>query len=207
MPEPVAWWLILEVMGAIAFPIAFVLFSSLPDRGYAFAKVLGLLFVGYGLWMGGAAVSLPNSRESIFGLMALVLAISAALAVLRRREMGRWLAANWRYVLAAEVVFVVGFAFFALLRAYMHDIYYGEKPQNMAFLGAVLRSDTLPAYDPWYSGHDLSYYYLGHLTVSVLARLATTPASVAFNLGSATIGALAATAAFGVAYNLVAGPT
>jgi len=205
MPEPVAWWLILEVMGAIAFPIAFVLFSSLPDRGYAFAKVLGLLFVAYGLWMGGAAVSLPNSRESIFGLMALVLAISAALAVLRRREMGRWLAANWRYVLAAEVVFVVGFAFFTLLRAYMHDIDYGEKPQNMAFLGAVLRSDTLPAYDPWYSGHDLSYYYLGHLTVSVLARLATTPSSVAFNLGSATIGALAATAAFGVAYNLVAG--
>ena len=24
MPEPVAWWLILEVMGAIAFPIVYV---------------------------------------------------------------------------------------------------------------------------------------------------------------------------------------
>jgi YYY domain-containing protein len=204
MPEPVAWWLILEVMGAIAFPIAFVLFSSLPDRGYAFAKVLGLLLVGYGLWMGGFAVSLPNSRESIFGLMALVLAASLALAFFRRREIGRWLADNWRYVIAAEVVFVLAFAFFALLRAYFHDINYGEKPQNLAFLNAVLRDDTLPAYDPWYSGHDLSYYYLGHLTVSILARLAHTPASVAFNLGSATIGALAAIAVFGIGYNFVA---
>jgi len=204
MPEPVAWWLILEVMGAIAFPITFVLFSALPDRGYAFAKVFGLLFVGYGLWMGGFAVSLPNSRASIFGLMALVLAVSLALAVLRRRELGRWLAENWRYVLVAEAVFVAAFAFFALLRAYMHDINYGEKPQNLAFLNAVLRSDTLPAYDPWYSGHDLSYYYLGHLTVAILARLAHTPASVAFNLGSATIGALAAMAVFGIGYNLVA---
>ena len=204
MPEPVAWWLILEVMGLIAFPIAFVLFSSLPDRGYAFAKVFGLLFVGYGLWMGGAAVSLPNSRESIFGLMALVLAASLALAILRRREMVRWLADNWRYLLAAEAVFVAGFAFFCLLRSHMHDINYGEKPQNLAFLNAVLRDDTLPAYDPWYSGHDLSYYYLGHLTVAILARLAHTPASVAFNLGSATIGALAAMAVFGIGYNLVA---
>jgi YYY domain-containing protein len=205
MPEPVAWWLILEVMGAIAFPIAFVLFSALPDRGYAFAKVFGLLFVGYGLWMGGFAVSLPNSRASIFGLMALVLVVSLALAVLRRREMGRWLADNWRYVLVAEAVFVTAFAFFGLLRAYMHDINYGEKPQNLAFLNAVLRSDSLPAYDPWYSGHDLSYYYLGHLTVAVLARLAHTPASIAFNLGSATIGALTAIAVFGIGYNLVAG--
>jgi len=204
MPEPVAWWLILEVMGAIAFPIAFVLFSALPDRGYAFAKLFGLLFVGYGLWMGGVAASLPNSRTSIFGLMALVLAVSVALAVLRRREMGRWLADNWRYVLAAEAVFVTAFAFFALLRVYMHEINYGEKPQNLAFLNAVLRSDTLPAYDPWYSGHDLSYYYLGHLTVASMARLAHTPASIAFNLGSATIGALAAIAVFGIGYNLVA---
>ncbi len=205
MPEPVAWWLVLEVMGAIAFPIAFVLFSSLPDRGYAFAKVFGLLFVGYGLWMGGVAVSLPNNRWSIFALMGLVLLVSLALAFRRRREMGRWLVANWRYLLVAEVVFLVAFAFFGLLRAYMHDINYGEKPQNLAFLNAVLRSDTLPAYDPWYSGHNLSYYYLGHLTVAVLARLTSTPASIAFNLGSATIGALAAVAVFGIGYNLVAG--
>ena len=205
MPEPVAWWLILEVMGAIAFPIAFVLFSSLPDRGYAFAKVFGLLFVGYGLWMGGAAVSLPNNRASIYGLMAVVLVASLALAILRRCEMGRWLADNWRYLLVAEVVFVTAFAFFGLLRDYMHDINYGEKPQNLAFLNAVLRDNTLPAYDPWYSGHDLSYYYLGHLTVAILARLAHTPASVAFNLGSATIGALAAIAVFGIGYDLVAG--
>ena len=60
MPEPVAWWLILEVMGAIAFPIAFVLFSTVPDRGYAFAKLFGLLCVGYGLWMGGVTASLAQ---------------------------------------------------------------------------------------------------------------------------------------------------
>src|SRR4030042_4646400 len=133
MPEPVAWWLILEVMGAIAFPIAFVLFSNLPDRGYAFAKVLGLLLVGYGLWMGGFAASLPNNRASLFGLMALLLAASLALAILRRREMGRWLGDNWRSISAAEAVFVIAFAFFALLRANMHDINYGEKAQNLAF--------------------------------------------------------------------------
>jgi len=207
MPEPVAWWLVIEVVGVATFPLTFALFPFLRDRGYAFAKTLGLTLVGYGLWMGGITLSLPNTRSSVLLLLALLAGASLALAALRRREMGRWLAENWRYLLLAEVVFVMAFAFFGLLRAYMHDINYGEKPRNLAFLNAILRSDTLPAYDPWYSGHDMSYYYLGQLVMAVLARLADTPASVAFNLGSATIGALAAMAVFGVVYNLLAAST
>jgi len=45
------WWLLLEILGLAALPVAFRLFRSLPDRGYAFAKPLGLLLTSYTLWL------------------------------------------------------------------------------------------------------------------------------------------------------------
>ena len=43
----VSWWLIIEVLGLLALPVALRLFCHLPDRGYAFARPLGLLLTGY----------------------------------------------------------------------------------------------------------------------------------------------------------------
>ena len=37
------WWLAIMVLGIAATPLAFVFFQKLPDRGYAFVKMLGLL--------------------------------------------------------------------------------------------------------------------------------------------------------------------
>ena len=51
MIEAIAWWLAVELIGLAAFPLAFVFFRFLPDRGYSFSKVLGLLLVGYVLWI------------------------------------------------------------------------------------------------------------------------------------------------------------
>ncbi len=37
------WWIAIMILGMAATPLAFVLFQKLPDRGYAFVKMLGLL--------------------------------------------------------------------------------------------------------------------------------------------------------------------
>ena len=52
MPESLVWWATVELIGAITFPIAFVSFRFLPDRGYSLAKILGLLLMTYGVWLG-----------------------------------------------------------------------------------------------------------------------------------------------------------
>src|SRR3990172_839810 len=53
------------------------------------------------------------------------------------------------------------------------------------------------------SGSGVSYYYFGYVSQAMLGKLAAVPTSVAYNLGLAGTAALAATAAFGLAYNLV----
>ena len=55
----------------------------------------------------------------------------------------------------------------------------GEKPFELALLTAVLRTKTLPVYDPWYSHGTLNYYYGGWFLLSAPARvLRTAPTMV-----------------------------
>ena len=73
---------------------------------------------------------------------------------------------------------------------------YDDAPHLVAFT-------QVPPADPWLAGYAVSYYYGGYYIISQLAQITATPASVAYNLGLATIFATAATTAFGVFYDLV----
>jgi len=74
------WWLIVTGVGVITFPFTFLLFNKLPDRGYGLSKSLGLLLVGYFVWVNG------NLFESgwwgntlLTAAVALILLIAASL--------------------------------------------------------------------------------------------------------------------------------
>ena len=204
----VIWWLIIGVLGWLVWPLAFHLLRNLPDRGYAFAKSLGLLLVSYVFWLLSNGDFLGNTWGGIV-LAALVVAALAA-AYYRWRgtddEIGLWdwLRANWRPVLAVELVFAVAFGGWALYRAYTPDIAATEKPMEFAFLNAILRSDRFPPYDPWMSGYAISYYHFGYIIMAMLTKLSGVPSSYAFNLGIALLFALTVTGAYGVVFNLVA---
>ena len=62
---------------------------------------------------------------------------------------------------------------------------------------AVHEAERMPPPDPWLAGHTVSYYHLGHLGADVLGRLSGNAPDVAFNLATATAGALAAMAIAG----------
>ncbi|MBI3537336.1 MAG: hypothetical protein HY070_07265, partial [Chloroflexi bacterium] len=74
MFETFSWWLLLELIGLAAFPIAFRFFRNLPDRGYAFTKPLGLLLIAYPYWLLGTLGFLMNTRAT-----ALVVALAVAI--------------------------------------------------------------------------------------------------------------------------------
>ena len=104
-----------------------------------------------------------------------------------------------------ELLFALAFVGWAWLRGFSPDLMTsgGEKFMEIAFIKAILRSDTFPPLDPWLSGFGISYYYFGYVMTSLLARFSGVPATSAFTLGIAHLFALTATGAFGVAYNLV----
>ena len=204
----IRWWAALTFLGLVALPLVYTLLRPLPDRGYAFVKTAGLLLVSFVFWLAGSLGLAGNDGGGI--VLALVVVGAVGLLAYRRRApgdvaLGSWLRANWRTVLAAELVFAGVFALWVWVRMQNPAIANTEKPMEFAFLNGVTLSPAFPPLDPWLSGYGISYYYFGYVMTSLLARLAVVPTAVAFNLGVAWLVAGAAVGAFGVVYNLVAG--
>ena len=60
-----SWLLVVQLMSLLAVPIAFVLLSRLPDRGYLLAKPLGILLVCLVVWLLASYGLLAFSLASI----------------------------------------------------------------------------------------------------------------------------------------------
>src|SRR3990170_79760 len=203
MREFIVWWVGIEAVGLAAFPLTYAFFGRLPDRGFAFCKVVGLLLLGYGLWAGSVAGLFPNSRGSVILMLFLIAGLSLAVVGRRRREMAGFLRSSWRYVALVEAMFFVVLAAAVYIRSFAPDIVWGEKPFELAFLNAVNRSEFLPPEDPWLAGHSISYYYFGYVMVSALTKLVALGTEVTFYLGLSLMASLASVTAFGLVYNLI----
>ncbi|MCL4263874.1 MAG: hypothetical protein KJ069_11695 [Anaerolineae bacterium] len=198
------WWLALVVVGTAVTPLTLHLLHRLPDRGYAFAKLLGLLLTSYLFWLLGSLGILGNNLGGILVALLAVVGFSIWAWQQGRAEIIGWLSGNWRYVLLTELLFLVVFLLWVWVRAQNPAIVATEKPMDFAFLNAIGRSPSFPPLDPWLSGYAISYYYFGYLMQSVLARLTAVPEPYAFNLAIAWLVAGTAVGAFGLVYNLVA---
>ncbi len=200
----VLWYLVFALLGALSFPLAYYLLPALSDRGYAFARILGLLVWGYLFWMLGSLGVLRNDLSGQLISLLLVAGLSAVgLSRIGLPRLRAWWRESRGVVLAVELLFLAAFAGWSLVRAMNPDITATEKPMELAFLNAILRSPQFPPHDPWLSGYAISYYYFGYVMVAMLSALTATPAGIAFNLGVSVIFALAAVGAYGVLYTLL----
>ena len=199
------WLLAIEVVFLAALPLAVRLMRWLPDRGVVFAKPLGLLVVSWLVWMGASVGLWTFSRVSVAVSIVLLAAVSAALLF-----RNRWLIAlakrHWKYVASVEALFIAAYVAFVLMRAANPDLWHawrgGEKPMDLTYLIAVVKSSTFPPYDPWYAGGFINYYYYGFVPVAALIRLTGIVPEVAYNLALPMLFAFTLTGAFSVGYNL-----
>src|SRR3954464_10876710 len=200
MTAALRFFVLIEVLGLAATPLAVVAFARLPGRGVAFAKPLGLLLATWLVWMTGSLHVVPNGLGAWIGAVV-VLAVAGALAW-RRWRPELWTGPPRRWVLWSEGIALVAFAVMALLVAYSPDVWQTEKPMDMAFVNAANQARTFPPDDPWMAGENLNYYYLGHLMAAGLVRLSGVAPDVGYNLSVATFFAFSVAAAFGLALAL-----
>jgi YYY domain-containing protein len=200
----ILWYLAISVIGAAAAPIAFRALPRLADKGYAFSKPLGLLIWGFLYWL---LVSFGVLQNDLGGeVIAFFLLLSVTFMLLRNgqaKKYKEWLAGNWKTLVRVEAVFLVFFAAWTLVRAANPDITYTEKPMELAFINAILKSPSFPPQDPWLSGYAISYYYFGYVIIAMLIRITNVVSGVGFNLTSAMWFGLTAGAAYGLVFDLL----
>ncbi len=199
MPIPVfvSWLLLLWLLAPIAFPFSARLWmarsadstlGTLPDGGWMCGRVLLLTLWTLGaFWAGNAGLPVR--------LAPIILIFLAALSLWRwkceKNELLAQLRRHLRAIVAIDVTFLLIFAIFFALRCLWPDFDNGEKPMDIALIGACARADHLPPPNPYLAGARLGgYYYLGHLQTALLSDAISAPIRWTYNLMAATLPAL-----------------
>ena len=196
------WWLIAQVLGLVGLPLASLVFGSLPDGGYPFAKALGLLLTGYLAWL-MAMLGLGGLSVPLLVISALATGGLGLVAWRGTPAPRRPLLPPWPTVLGYELIFLAALLACVWMRAHDPTPWNTERPMDFAFFNAIQRSLIFPPNDPWLSGFSINYYYFGYLLMAGVAQISGLAPSVAYNLSLALIFALTAQGVAGVVVNLI----
>jgi YYY domain-containing protein len=205
----VTWWLTVVLGGWLVFPIALAVFPGLPSRGYVLSKVLCLVLVAWLVWILTCIHLTDYTRNAIWLAVGLVAAMAALAARWQWPALVRLVKCRWRWMLAVEGIGLGLFLLFLAIRSgnpdLWHPVFGGEKPMDLAFLNAIVKSTQFPPYDPWLSGAYINYYYFGFVIIGNLVKILGIVPHVAYNLALPMLYSLTGLGAFSVAYDLVAG--
>jgi YYY domain-containing protein len=205
-----AWYVAIMLLGWIVYPFVRWALKGLPDHGYPLSRLIGILLLALFTWLAGSNGAL-FTRTTILIVAALLLAANIVLAILQRRELLEELKTRKRYFLTAELVFLFFFLIDLGIRYGNPDLWHpwkgGEKPMDLSYFTAVLKSSTFPPYDPWFSGGYINYYYYGFVIVGVPVKLLGIEPAIAYNLILPTLFALTAVGAFSFVWNILRAQT
>lgn len=200
------WYLTAQIITVAVLPLTVRVLRALPDRGYSFAKISGVLLVGVIYWLGFSYGLLRNERGGVWLALLLTGAVSWIVGWADIKNWWRTLRRDGRLgaLFATELLFVLAFVGWALVRAYDPNVDHTEQPMDLMFMNSIWVSATYPPRDAWLAGYAIGYYYLGYWLLATVARLANTVPSIAYNLGQALWYGYLWIGSFGVVMNLLA---
>lgn len=200
------WYVMVQLVTLAVLPLTLRVLRGLPDRGYSLAKIGGILMVGVVYWLAFSYGVLRNERGGVWVALAVVAVGSWAVGW---REIRAWWqglrqSGHLRSAVAAEILFVLAFVGWAIVRAYDPNVDHTEQPMDLMFMNSIWASATYPPQDAWLAGYGISYYYLGYWLLTTLGRLTNTLPNVAYNVGQALWYGLLWMGCYAIVMNLLA---
>ena len=201
----VQFLLTVEILGLAVWPLTRHLFNELPDRGWAFSKIIGILLVSWVVWLLGSFKWFEASFEIC---LAIVILVAAPLWFFLRVKKGlpkkeaaakrKALQVSRKFILLEEVLFSLVFLVWTFFRLYTPNLYNLEKFMDFGFINSILRGSFLPPKDHFLGGEVINYYYFGHFIAAVLFRLSRVPPSIAYHLQMSNLMALTFVESFAI---------
>lgn len=204
-----AWVVVLELIGLATFVLFLPLLRRLPDAGLGVSKILGLVLLAGAVFACVTWLGRTLDRWLVGVVVATLVGVAARRAWSTRAELAQLWRERSRLLVTVELIGWTCFGLFVVMRGMNPDLWHpnrgGEKPFEQALLTAVLRTRTLPVYDPWFSGGTLNYYYGGWFLLSIPGRLLRTSPMMVMNIGVGVYAGAAAGAASTIGAALAGG--
>ncbi|MDP6770544.1 MAG: DUF2298 domain-containing protein, partial [Anaerolineales bacterium] len=196
----VAWWILLLLFGWGMFPVTFLAFGSLSDRGYAISRIVSLLIVAWLTWLFAGLRWFEFNRGTITAVIGLLVSLSVYIVITHYKKITSWLLENRDYILRIELLWLGLFVLDLFIRRanpdLWHPVYGGEKPMDFSYFNAVIKSTYFPPYDPWFSGGYINYYYFGYVIAAIPTKLLGILPAITYNLLIPTLFAMTGVGAF-----------
>jgi YYY domain-containing protein len=203
----IVWYLLLLLLGWLVFPLVFVFFRGLPDKGYPLARMAALVLISWLSWMLSSLKLVAFTRISILLSIGLITVISVHFGYRYKDQILLFLRSKWKQIAAAETVFLAVFLFMLSIRIGNPDLWQpwlgGEKPMDFAFFNAVIKTVYFPPENPWFAGHYINYYYYGYVIAAIPTKITGIIPSIAYNLILPSWYAMTGIGVFCIGYNLV----
>ena len=201
-----ALYLFICLFGWLIFPFTRLALGGLLDKGFAFTKIIALLVLAYVVFIAGN-YGVESTKTSILLVTLTIVAANLIIAVLTRKGLQSDLKRLWKQYLLIEVLGLLAFAFFLYVRYQNPDLWHpwkgGEKPMDFSFFNAVLKSSIFPAYNPWFAGDFINYYYYGFVILAMPVKLLGIIPAIAYNIILPIWYSLVFIGAFSIGWNLL----
>jgi uncharacterized membrane protein len=197
------WWLVIFIIGAGFLPVAVLIFSRFFDKGYIFAKTLGIAISSYAVFLLGILHLVPFNQITSILIFLFVVGVFYYLLPLKRRVI-YLLKQHFKIFIFEEILFLAALLAWAYIHSFSPDIHGLEKYMDFGFINSILRSDFFPPKDMWFTPDFINYYYYGHFVTAFLTKLSGVTPALSFNIMLSTIFALCFTQTFSIGANLFA---
>src|SRR3989338_7447356 len=205
------WWFTIFLIGLSFYPLTKIIFARFIDKGYIFAKVLGIFFLSYVAWLAGMFHILPFTQLNLILILLALLALNIFIYYKKEKIPKIDLRSPaFFFFLLEEFLFLVTLAFWSYVRAHEPSIRGLEKFMDFGFVESILHAKFFPPLDMWLTkspdytgGFFINYYYFGHLVTAVLTKLSGIASIVTYNLAIAVLFAFTFTLSFSLGINLI----
>lgn len=199
------WWLMALILGIGFYPLTGRLFASFADKGWLFSKAIGAAVSGFLAWALICGGWLRFTASTVLGVTAASMAACWLFSGLYRKRSKKktGLPETWDLVLGEEFLFMLIFFLWTYLAGFHPEAHGTEKFMDYGFMAAMMRSETLPAPDIWYSLENINYYYGGQYYAVFLIKLSFSRVEDTYNLMRALAAGLLAAMTFAAVYQML----
>lgn len=199
----IQWWLCLLILGICVFPITMKAFHSFHDRGYLFAKMIGLALAGYLMWVLSSVRLMKFDRISSYLCIGIILVVSMIFWYFHKKENPKFSISKETilHLLNEELIFLFLFIIWCYIKGFRPDAHGTEKFMDYGFMSAIMRSDYMPPKDLWFSGAHINYYYFGQYLATFMTKISRVTVGYGYNLMLITIATMSMMLPYSIVYN------